>query len=85
LKNFADLPAPWNDDAPKLSLLLRLSVLLHRSRQDYEVPQFKFKSEKSKVKLRFPKDWLDSAPLTRADLLTEAENLKIAGLKLEFA
>ena len=85
LKNFADLPEPWNDDAPKLALLLRLSVLLHRSRQDYNVPQFKFKLEKSKVKLRFPQDWLDSAPLTRADLVSEAENLKTAGIKLEFA
>lgn len=84
LRNFTDLPEPWNDDAPKLALLLRLSVLLHRSRQDYEVPEFKLKFEKSKVRLRFPKNWLNGAPLTRADLLSESENLKAAEIKLEF-
>lgn len=85
LRIFADLPEPWNHDAPKLALLLRLSVLLHRNRQDYEVPQFSFKFEKSKVKLRFPEKWLEKSPLTRADLFCEAEHLTIAGLKLEFA
>jgi len=85
LKVFADLPAPWHYEAPKLALLLRLSVLLHRNRQDYEVPQFQFSWVKSKIKLRFPDGWLDTSPLTQADLLYEAENLKIAGLKLEVA
>jgi exopolyphosphatase/guanosine-5'-triphosphate,3'-diphosphate pyrophosphatase len=85
LKIFADLPFPWQDDAPKLALLLRLAVLLHRNRQDYEVPEFKFSFEKSKIQLRFPKGWLEKAPLTYADLLHEAEQLKTAGLKLEFA
>jgi hypothetical protein len=31
----------------------------------------------------FPAGWLDTAPLTHADLLNEAEHLKAAGLKLE--
>ncbi len=85
LKLFETLPAPLNVDAPKLALLLRLAVLLHRNRQDYEVPLFNCEWEKSKIKIRFPSGWLDSSPLTRADLLYEAEHLKIAGLKLEFA
>jgi exopolyphosphatase/guanosine-5'-triphosphate,3'-diphosphate pyrophosphatase len=83
LKLFVDLPAPWYDDAPKLALLLRLAVVLHRNRQDYEVPSFKYVLEKSKIKLCFPVGWLDTAPLTHADLLNEAEHLKVAGLKLE--
>ncbi len=85
LKVFADLPFPWYDDAPKLALLLRLAVLLHRNRQDYEVPLFKFSFEKSKLKLGFPNGWLETAPLTQADLLHEVEQLKTAGLKLEFS
>jgi exopolyphosphatase/guanosine-5'-triphosphate,3'-diphosphate pyrophosphatase len=83
LKFFADLPAPWNADAPKLALLLRLAVLLHRNRQDYEVPKFKCVWEKSMIKLHFPDSWLETAPLTHADLLHEAEHLKLAGLTLE--
>jgi exopolyphosphatase/guanosine-5'-triphosphate,3'-diphosphate pyrophosphatase len=84
LKIFADLPFPWNDDAFKLALLLRLAVLLHRGRQDYDVPPFKFSFAKSKIKLNFPKGWLEKMPLTHADLLHEAEQLKTTGLKLEF-
>lgn len=85
LKHFVDLPAPWNTDAPKLALLLRLSVLLHRNRQDYEVPQLHCEWSKSKITMYFPKGWLETSPLTQADLLYEAEHLKAAGLKLEIA
>ncbi len=83
LKLFVDLPVPWYDEAPKLALLLRLAVVLHRNRQDYAVPPFEYRPEKSKIKLRFPAGWLDTAPLTHADLLNEVEHLKVAGLKLE--
>ncbi|MDD5753489.1 MAG: exopolyphosphatase [Methylococcales bacterium] len=83
LKLFMDLPAPWYVEAPKLALLLRLAVVLHRNRQDYEVPHFQYIWERSKITLRFPTGWLDTAPLTYADLLNEAEHLKVAGLKLE--
>ncbi len=85
LKIFADLPAPWHHEAPRLALLLRIAVLLHRNRQDYEVPQFQFSCIKSKVKLRFPDGWLHASPLTLADLQHETEHLKTAGLKLEFS
>jgi exopolyphosphatase/guanosine-5'-triphosphate,3'-diphosphate pyrophosphatase len=83
LKIFVDLPAPWYAEAPKLALLLRLAVVLHRNRQDYEVPHFQYILEMSKITLRFPTGWLDTVPLTYADLLNEAEHLKVAGLKLE--
>jgi len=69
----------------KLALLLRVAVLLHRNRQDYDVPHFKFTFETSVMKLNFPKGWLETAPLTHADLLHEAEQLKTAGLTLEFS
>ena len=59
-------------------------MLLHRNRQDYELPAFTFLFEKSKIKLVFPKNWLAKAPLTRADLKDEANYLKEIGLKLEF-
>ena len=81
-KIFADLPTPWNHDAQKLAVLLRLAVLLHRSRQDYDVPKFKLSLSKFGMKLQFPKGWLDSSPLTHADLLHEASHLKAVGLQL---
>jgi exopolyphosphatase/guanosine-5'-triphosphate,3'-diphosphate pyrophosphatase len=83
VKVFADLPPPWHQDAQKLAILLRLAVLLHRSRQeDYEMPKFKLSLNKLGMKLRFPDGWLESSPLTHADLLHEASHLKAVGLQL---
>jgi exopolyphosphatase/guanosine-5'-triphosphate,3'-diphosphate pyrophosphatase len=82
--NFNKLPAPWNVDAPILTVILRLSVLLHRNRQESELPDFKISLIKSKMCLQFPNQWLAQAPLTHADLIQEANYLKSAGFKLEF-
>ena len=85
LSNFNDLPSPWNTYAPYLTLVLRLAVLLHRNRNEHERPRFKIEIIKSKIYLQFPNAWLTQSPLTHADLIQEADYLKSAGLKLEFA
>ena len=82
---FNELPSPWNVDAPILTVILRLSVLLHRNRQEHELPDFKISLIKTKIRLQFPEYWLAQAPLTHADLIQEADYLKSAGFKLEFA
>lgn len=81
-KIFDDLHAPWHKDAPKLAILLRLAVLLHRNRQEYDVPNLTLSCKKQEMKLRFPKGWLEGAPLTHADLLHEATHLKAVGFHL---
>ncbi|MDO9169105.1 MAG: exopolyphosphatase [Methylobacter sp.] len=82
---FNELPFPWNVDAPTLTVILRLSVLLHRNRQEQALPDFKISLIKSKIRLQFPDNWLDQAALTRADLIQEADYIKSAGFKLEFS
>ncbi|MDD1631322.1 MAG: exopolyphosphatase, partial [Methylococcaceae bacterium] len=82
---FNDLPSPWNTYAPYLTLVLRLAVLLHRNRHEHELPDFKIAIIKSKIYLTFPSAWLTQSPLTHADLIQEADYLKSAGFKLEFA
>jgi len=82
---FNELPSPWHIDAPTLTLILRLSVLLHRNRQEHDKPDFKIALTKSKIRLQFADGWLAQAPLTRADLIQEADYLKSAGFKLEFS
>jgi len=82
---FNDLPAPWNICAPYLALVLRLAVLLHRNRHEHELPYFKIAIIKSRISLQFPNAWLTQSPLTHADLIQEADYLKSAGFKLEFA
>ncbi|MEQ1621967.1 MAG: exopolyphosphatase [Methylococcales bacterium] len=85
LNRFDDLPPPWNTDAPILTLILRLAVMLHRNRQALKLPAFKLSMTKNKVYLRFPEGWLSQSPLTHADLSNEFEYLRAAGLKLDFA
>jgi exopolyphosphatase/guanosine-5'-triphosphate,3'-diphosphate pyrophosphatase len=82
---FASLPSPWNDLAPYLSIILRLAVLLRRNRFDGDLPEFRIAIEKSKIRLTFPKHWLNDSPLTHADLMQEADYLKQGGFKLDFS
>jgi len=83
--HFNKLPFPWNVDACELTVILRLAVLLHRNREEHELPDFKISLIKSKIRLQFPEHWLAQAPLTHADLIQEADYLKTAGFKLEFS
>ncbi len=81
---FFDLPDPWNNYAPYMTIILRLAVLLRRNRHEHDLPEFKIAITKTKVSLQFPGDWLAQSPLTHADLILEADYLKAAGFKLEF-
>ncbi|GAB6040617.1 exopolyphosphatase [Endothiovibrio diazotrophicus] len=72
-------------DILRLCILLRLAVLLHRSRQDEPLPPFTLTAnpEKNTLRLHFPEEWLAQQPLTLADLRQEAEYLKANKIKLK--
>lgn len=66
----------------RLLVLLRLSVVLHRSRMpDQELP-VTIKARSSKVTLCYPNGWLRDNPLTRTDLAAERRHLKSIGMRL---
>lgn len=67
----------------RLCCVLRLAFVLHRRRTD-ESPPVDLSVESDTMRLRFPADWLNAHPLTRADLETEALYLKPTGFKLKF-
>lgn len=69
----------------RLSALLRVAVLLNRSRSPRALPPFKLQADKSALTLTFPDEWLEEHPLTRADLEEEASALEAVGLELELA
>ncbi len=81
---FKKLPSPWNQDAPFLTIILRLAILLHRNRHTVERPEFKISIQPSEIELDFANDWLKNAPLTHADLEIEADYLNVAGFNLTF-
>ena len=66
----------------RLCVLLRLAVVLHRSRSNSNLPEIRIRVNKNRVNLDFPPDWLDKHPLTLVDLGTEQDFLQVADIKL---
>jgi exopolyphosphatase/guanosine-5'-triphosphate,3'-diphosphate pyrophosphatase len=60
----------------RLVVLLRISVVLHRSRTTDPLPHVDVHVKDRKVKLSFPDGWLSNYPLTDLDLAQEAQYLK---------
>jgi len=85
MDNFTNLPVPWPQLLPRVAVLLRLAVLLNRSRTPTQVPELKLELSGSDISLRFPEGWLDQHPLTRADLEVEVEYLSAIDLRLRFS
>lgn len=77
------LPEHWQKNAPRLAILLRLAVLLNRSRTSNAV-EFSLTVKAKRLDIRFLSNWLDSHPLTQADLEQEASFIKQAGYELSF-
>jgi exopolyphosphatase/guanosine-5'-triphosphate,3'-diphosphate pyrophosphatase len=84
-KWFKELAAPWNEAVKPLILLLRLSILLNRSRRSASLPDIGLTFAPERVDLRFPESWLHDHPLTAADLEIEAGFLHAAGIVLSYA
>ncbi len=81
---FKDLPEAQRERIMRLTVLLRLAVLLHRSRADAELPPLSLHADGKNLFLAFPTGWLDQHPLTQADLAQEAEAIKDGKFKLVF-
>jgi len=68
----------------KLIIILRLAIVLNRSRNTIKAPEVNVKVNKNKIELKFQNDWLVDHPLTEADLETEASYLSVTDYKLSF-
>lgn len=66
----------------RLCILLRLAVVLHRSRSSDHLPQILIAVNKNRINLEFPAKWLNQHPLTQVDLATEQNFLQAADIKL---
>ncbi len=68
----------------KLAVLLRIAVALYRGRYDLDLKKLNVEAAAESLSLKFPPHWLDSHPLTAADLTREQVYLKSAGLSVCF-
>ncbi|MEJ1354182.1 MAG: exopolyphosphatase [Candidatus Sedimenticola sp. (ex Thyasira tokunagai)] len=71
--------------AMQLCLLLRLSVLLHRSRTTTLRASVLIHVQENSINLEFPQGWLKSHPLPKMELKQEAKRLKSAGFDFKFS
>jgi exopolyphosphatase/guanosine-5'-triphosphate,3'-diphosphate pyrophosphatase len=76
------LPRGWRKPALRLTILLRLAVLLNRSRSPIEVPPVTISVDDDSLSLAFDPEWLDANPLTVADLEREVDYLREIGYAL---
>jgi exopolyphosphatase/guanosine-5'-triphosphate,3'-diphosphate pyrophosphatase len=76
---FEALPRPTRVCAIRLCVLLRLAVLLHRSRSPITKPNPLLSADGDDLLLRFPDGWLERHPLTRTELEEEDRRLGVAG------
>lgn len=84
---FATLPSASASPelALRLCVLLRLAVVLHRSRSNPPLPALTLAVDGRELRLGFAPGWLDDHPLTRVDLETEADYLAAARFRLALA
>ncbi|MDH3380155.1 MAG: exopolyphosphatase, partial [Gammaproteobacteria bacterium] len=81
---FSNLRDSVRDSTLRLCILLRVAVVLHRSRPNTALSNITAHATESKLKLMLPPTWLDAHPLTVADFVQEAAWLKIADYRLTF-
>ncbi len=79
-----DLPRAWREPALRLVMLLRLAVLLNRSRRDIGLPPIEVGVSGDSVTLRFDAEWQEANPLTVADLKREHGYLAAVGYQLDY-
>ncbi|HSG58872.1 MAG TPA: Ppx/GppA phosphatase family protein [Woeseiaceae bacterium] len=79
------LPRAWREVALRLALLLRLAVLLNRSRSGADLPAIRLDVGEQSLALEFDQDWLAANPLTVADLERESAYVQAVGYQLSFS
>jgi len=68
----------------RLCVLLRIAVLLHRSRSTVALPKIELSASDNALKITFPDQWLEQHPLTLADLEQERDYLQAIKWSLIF-
>ena len=68
----------------KLIIILRLAIVLNRSRNAIKIPDVDIKIKNETIELDFQDNWLADHPLTEADLETEKNYLSVTDYKLIF-
>ena len=80
--HLSHLPQRLRQPALRLVVLLRLAVLLNRSRRARDLSILQLMADGNNLEIKFPADWLQAKPQTAADL--EQETRYLADIKIKF-
>ena len=83
-QELAGMPDDERERLQRLCVLLRLAVVLNRSRSSAAPPSVTASAEKNRITLHFPARFLSEHPLTLADLEGEQGFLRVADMELAF-
>jgi exopolyphosphatase / guanosine-5'-triphosphate,3'-diphosphate pyrophosphatase len=72
----------WQARLRRLAVILRLAVLLHRGRDDRNVPKLKARARGSFLQVKIARGWIEKFPLTHADLSEEKQLIRSSGMRL---
>jgi len=81
--DFKSFSAKYRKTLLRLTIILRIAVILNRSLPDYQEPDYSIKAKKKTLTLLFPDHWFDDNPLTIADLENEIDYLETIGFRLK--
>jgi len=79
------LPKTWHLKTWRLITVLRLAVLLNRSRAPNDLPFMEVSVSGETLRVRFPEGWMEQHPLTLADLRQEENFLRKSPTSLQFS
>jgi len=82
LELIEQLPERWQQQAMYMVVILRIAILINRDRIAKELPEIKVKDSDGVLKVQFEEKWLESHPLTGAELEQEQSYLKALKLKV---
>ncbi len=68
----------------KLSIILRLAIVLQRGKHDSNENNFEIQVKKNSITILLEQNWLEKNPLTEADLAAEADYLSVTEYKLNY-
>ena len=69
--------------AKRKAALLRIAVLMHRAHDGGNIPKLDLKVDDDRLVLVLDRNWIESRPLLRADLLAEPEDMQGLGVALQ--
>jgi exopolyphosphatase / guanosine-5'-triphosphate,3'-diphosphate pyrophosphatase len=77
-----ELEDKWRRRLQRMTVILRLAVLLHRGRDDRNVPKLKARARGSFLQVKIARGWIEKFPLTHADIIEEKQLIRSSGMRL---